>query len=161
MNPFHEIRATSLRGAEIPFSDFAGQVALVVNTASLCGFTPQLAGLETLFRRYRGEGFVVLGFPCNQFGAQEPGAGREIAQFCELHYGVSFPLFEKVDVNGPHTHPLFALLKREQPGWLGEPIRWNFTKFLVDRHGRVLKRFAPFTKPARIAPAIVRALAAR
>lgn len=159
MSTFHQIEAISLRGARVPLSDFKGQVVLVVNTASQCGFTPQYGGLEALFRRFGPDGFTVLGFPCNQFGAQEPGDAAQIAQVCELNYGVSFPMFAKVEVNGPAAHPLFALLRREQPGWLGGPIRWNFTKFLIGRDGTVLRRFAPFTRPESLAPHIQRAMA--
>lgn len=150
MSSFHSIRAAALRGGEVDFSSYAGKVVLVVNTASQCGFTPQYAGLEALWRKYREQGLVILGFPCNQFGGQEPGGVEEISQTCEINYGVSFPMFAKVDVNGPATHPLFALLKRDKPGLLGQPIRWNFTKFLVGRDGRVLRRFAPLTRPEKI-----------
>jgi glutathione peroxidase len=121
---------------------------LIVNTASRCGFTPQYAGLEALYRKYKDQGFVVLGFPCNQFGAQEPGDEAQIAGFCELNYGVTFPMFAKVDVNGPNTHPLFVALKKEAKGVLGsEAIKWNFTKFLLDRSGQVADRMAPLSTP--------------
>jgi glutathione peroxidase len=143
--------ARRLDGAEASLDEFRGQVLLIVNTASACGFTPQYAGLENLYRRYRDRGFAVLGFPCNQFGAQEPGAAAEIAAFCQGRYGVSFPLFAKVEVNGPAAHPLFGWLKRAAPGVLGtEAIKWNFTKFLIDREGRVVRRYAPATAPADI-----------
>lgn len=133
-------------------SDFAGQVLLIVNTASQCGFTPQYAGLEALYRRFRDRGFAVLAFPCNQFGAQEPGDDAEIASFCSLTYDVSFPVFAKVEVNGADASPLFAHLKKAQRGVLGtEAIKWNFTKFLVDREGNVVARYAPTTKPEDIA----------
>lgn len=143
-----------LDGPMLDLAAFRGQVLLLVNTASRCGFTPQYAGLEQLYRSYRQRGFAVLGFPCNQFGRQEPGSPAEIASFCRGKYGVSFPMFEKIDVNGPDAHPLFRLLKREQPGWLGilgaSRIRWNFTKFLVDREGRVVARFGPSIAPAKM-----------
>jgi glutathione peroxidase len=134
-------------------------VLVVVNTASKCGYTPQYAGLEALYQQYKDRGLVVLGFPCNQFGAQEPGTEEEIAQFCELNYGVNFPIFAKIDVNGPHTHPLFKFLKSEKSGFLGtEAIKWNFTKFLLDREGNVVKRFAPSVAPADLSPEIERLL---
>ena len=158
MNAFYQLSATSLRGPSIPMSDFAGRVVLVVNTASQCGFTPQYAGLEALFQKYRDSGFVVLGFPCNQFGRQEPGSADDIAATCQINYGVSFPMFAKTDVNGPDAHPLFKLITAAKPGVFGPPIRWNFTKFLIGRDGDVLQRFAPFTKPERIAPFISAAL---
>lgn len=160
MTPFHSLKATALRGGDVDFSDYAGKVVLVVNTASQCGFTPQYAGLEALWRGYRDQGLVILGFPCNQFGRQEPGGTDSIVQTCEINYGVSFPMFAKVEVNGPGTHPVFDLLKREKPGLLGQPLRWNFTKFLVGRDGRVLRRFAPFTGPEKIEPHIRAALEA-
>lgn len=133
-------------------SAYAGRVLLVVNTASKCGFTPQYAGLEALHRRYADRGFAVLAFPCNQFGAQEPGDAAEIANFCSLTYDVTFPVFAKVDVNGDNAAPLFRYLKHEAPGLLGsESIKWNFTKFLIDRDGKVVDRYAPTTKPEDIA----------
>ena len=146
-------------GGDVALSDHAGQVLLIVNTASKCGFTPQYEGLEALHRRYRDRGFAVLGFPCNQFGAQEPGDAAEIANFCSLTYDVTFPLFAKVDVNGPAADPLFVALKQAAPGLLGsQAIKWNFTKFLVDRAGRAVARYAPTTKPADIAADIERLL---
>lgn len=133
-------------------ADYAGQVLLIVNTASKCGFTPQYAGLESLYRRYRDRGFSVLAFPCNQFGAQEPGDADEIANFCSLTYDVTFPVFAKIEVNGPNEAALFAYLKRAAPGLLGsKTIKWNFTKFLVDRQGDVVRRYAPTTSPEDIA----------
>ena len=144
--------AERLRGGRQALADYAGQVLLIVNTASHCGFTAQYAGLEALYQRYRERGFAVLGFPCNQFGAQEPGDASEIADFCEVNYGVSFPLFAKIDVNGDDAHPLFRHLKAKAPGLLGsEAIKWNFTKFLVDRDGEVVKRYAPALAPEAIA----------
>jgi glutathione peroxidase len=149
----------TLGGEPGNLTSFEGKVLLVVNTASKCGFTPQYEGLEALWKRYGDRGFAVLGFPCNQFGAQEPGSADEIEQFCSLNFGVTFPLFSKVDVNGADTHPLFAQLKKGAPGVLGtEAIKWNFTKFLVDRQGNVVERFAPNDSPESIAPAIERLL---
>lgn len=135
-------------GRETTLNEHAGKVLLIVNTASKCGFTPQYKGLEAVYQKYRDRGFEVLGFPCNQFGGQEPGTDEEIQSFCELNYGVSFPLYSKVEVNGDNAHPLFRALKKEAPGLLGtEAIKWNFTKFLVNRDGQVVKRFAPKDKP--------------
>ncbi|WP_156678986.1 glutathione peroxidase [Sphingomonas profundi] len=143
-----DFTATTINERDISLGDYAGQVRLIVNTASKCGFTPQYQGLEALHEQLGPRGLAVLGFPCNQFGAQEPGDAAEIANFCSLTYDVAFPLFAKVEVNGPGTHPLFAYLKHEAKGLLGsERIKWNFTKFLVDRAGRVVDRFAPTTKP--------------
>ena len=147
-------------GSQQSLADYRGQVLLIVNTASRCGFTPQYAGLEALYRRYREQGLTVLGFPCNQFGAQEPGSAEEIASFCSLNYDVSFPVFARIEVNGPQADPLFRWLKQEQPGWLGTAaIKWNFTKFLVDRQGRAVGRYAPMTKPEALARAIEARLA--
>jgi glutathione peroxidase len=146
-----DFEAETLNGAKKSLAEFKGRVLLIVNTASQCGFTPQYAGLETLHRSYMERGLVVLGFPCNQFGAQEPGGAAEIGAFCEKNYGVSFPMFAKIDVNGNNAHPLYRYLKTEKPGLLGPlgggAIKWNFTKFLVDREGRVVARYAPSTKP--------------
>lgn len=150
MNAFHQLSATSLRGQTIPMSDYANRVVLVVNTASLCGFTPQYTGLEALYQKYKDRGFVVLGFPCNQFHNQEPGNADDIAATCQINYGVTFPVFAKIDVNGPNAHPLFKLLTAAKPGFFGPRIRWNFTKFLIGRDGKPLRRFAPFTKPEKI-----------
>lgn len=145
----------TLDGRSLPWSQFDGQVRLVVNTASACGFTPQLAGLQALHQRYGPQGFTVIGFPCNQFGRQEPGDATAIGAFCSASYGVTFPLMAKCDVNGPQAHPLFAWLKAQAPGVLGtRAIKWNFTKFLLDREGRVVDRFAPQTKPEDLAGAI-------
>ncbi len=139
---------TTLTGERKTLADFQARALLVVNTASRCGFTPQYQGLEALWKRYRERGLVVLGFPCNQFGHQEPGGEGEIAQFCELNYGVSFPLFAKVEVNGAGAHPLFVALKQRAPGLLGsQAIKWNFTKFLLDGEARQVRRFAPTTRP--------------
>lgn len=149
MPSVYDFSARRIDGGEQRLSDFAGQVLLIVNVASQCGFTPQYAGLEALWRKYRDRGFAVLGFPCNQFGAQEPGSEAEIANFCSSRYDVTFPLFAKIDVNGEQAHPLYQHLKSTVPGLLGtESIKWNFTKFLVDRQGRVVSRHAPTTAPA-------------
>lgn len=146
-------------GAPQPLSDFDGQVLLIVNTASKCGFTPQYQGLEELYQRYKDQGFVVLGFPCDQFGHQEPGSEEEILSFCSFNYGVTFPLFAKVEVNGPGAHPLYQHLKSQAKGVLGtEKIKWNFTKFLVDRQGEVQKRFGSITTPAQLSESIERLL---
>jgi glutathione peroxidase len=138
----------TIDGKETTLADYKGKAMLIVNVASKCGFTPQYTGLEALHKKYKDQGFVVLGFPCNQFGSQEPGDENEIKNFCSLTYEVSFPMFSKIDVNGKGTHPLYGYLKSEEKGILGtEGIKWNFTKFLVDRNGTVLKRFAPTAKP--------------
>ena len=151
MSRVHDFDAKGIDGSEQALAQYRGQVLLIVNVASECGFTPQYAGLETLYRKYRGRGFAVLGFPCNQFGAQEPGDEPQIRSFCETRYAVSFPLFAKIEVNGPGAHPLFAYLKSAEPGILGtEGIKWNFTKFLIGRDGRPLARYAPATKPEAI-----------
>ncbi|HAT23349.1 MAG TPA: glutathione peroxidase [Pantoea septica] len=154
MSAFHQLAATSLRGELISMADYAGKLVLVINTASHCGFTPQYAGLERLYKKYADQGLVVLGFPCNQFGKQEPGGADEIAQTCHVNYGVSFPMFEKVAVNGDLTHPVFDYLKEALPGVLGGRIKWNFTKFLIGRDGKPLKRFAPITTPEKMEAAI-------
>jgi glutathione peroxidase len=154
--PIHDIVARRLNGEERDLSEFRGQVLLIVNVASRCGFTPQYAGLEALYRKLHGRGFAVLGFPCNQFGAQEPGSEAEIGSFCDSSYGVTFPMFAKIDVNGAAAHPLYQHLKSAKPGVLGtEAIKWNFTKFLVDRQGQVVKRYAPNDKPEDIEADIV------
>ncbi|HDR2679749.1 TPA: glutathione peroxidase [Enterobacter mori] len=158
MTRFYQFTATSLDARPILMADYAGKVVLVVNTASQCGFTPQYAGLEALYKKYATQGLVVLGFPCNQFGKQEPGGADEISKTCHINYGVSFPMFEKVEVNGSAAHPLFRYLKNELPGVLGGRIKWNFTKFLIGRNGEPLKRFAPMTKPEKMEAAILAAL---
>jgi glutathione peroxidase len=148
----YEFTAERLQGGTQSIADYAGQVLLIVNTASHCGFTPQYEGLEALYQRFNERGLVVLGFPCNQFGAQEPGEAAEIGSFCQKNYGVSFPLFAKIDVNGDDAHPLFRHLKKAAPGLLGsEGIKWNFTKFLVNREGEVVKRYAPALAPEALA----------
>ena len=142
----YDISATSLQGKEINLADFKGKTLLIVNTASKCGFTPQFEGLEALYKKYADRDLVVLGFPCNQFADQEPGDEKSIAEGCVLNYGVTFPMFAKIKVNGPDTHSLYQLLKNE----IGGDIKWNFTKFLVDTEGKVVKRFSPMTKPSKI-----------
>ena len=155
MATIDDFTVKTIDDAGVSMGDYAGKVRLIVNTASKCGFTPQYEGLEKLHEDLGDRGLAVLGFPCNQFGGQEPGDAAEIANFCSLTYDVKFPLFAKVDVNGPDTHPLFAFLKHEARGVLGsEGIKWNFTKFLVDRNGRVVDRFAPTTKPEALRGAI-------
>ena len=159
MTTLHDFTMTTLEGEERSLAEYAGKVVLVVNTASFCGFTPQYKGLEELYEKLHGKGLEILGFPCNQFGGQEPGTDTEIAQFCELNYGVSFPMFAKVDVNGAEASPLFKYLKAEAPGMLGsEMVKWNFTKFLVDREGKVVARFAPKDTPEAIAGDIEKVL---
>jgi glutathione peroxidase len=144
----YDFSAVTMQGTDVSLSDFKGKVLLIVNTASKCGFTPQFKGLEALYQQYQGKGFEILGFPCNQFGNQDPGSNEEIKKFCELNYGVTFPMFEKVDVNGDSAHPLFKFLKKQAPGFIGtEAIKWNFTKFLVDRNGKVIDRYAPTDAP--------------
>jgi glutathione peroxidase len=151
----YDFTAETLDGAPAPLSAWRGQVILIVNTASKCGFTPQYQGLEGLHRKYHDRGLVVLGFPCNQFAAQEPGDAGEIASFCSLTYDVTFPMMTKIDVNGAKAHPLYAWLKHEKPGVLGtEAVKWNFTKFLIDRAGNVAGRFSPSTEPKAIESAI-------
>lgn len=158
MSEFHAFQARTLRGEEIDLTRYAGKVVLVVNTASKCGFTPQYAGLEALYRKYADAGLVILGFPCNQFLQQEPGDAKDIEGSCLVNYGVSFPMFEKIDVNGGAAHPLFRWLKASLPGALGGSVKWNFTKFLIGRNGEPLQRFAPITAPEKIEPAIRLAL---
>ncbi len=151
MTTIYDFSAKAISGDDVPLSDFRGKVLLIVNTASQCGFTPQYEGLQKLHEELSPRGFAVLGFPCNQFGAQEPGDEQEIQNFCSLKYNVTFPMFAKVDVNGAGAHPVFAFLKGEKSGLLGtEAIKWNFTKFLVDQQGRVVERYAPTTTPASL-----------
>lgn len=145
-----DFTATSINGKEIALSAFKDKVVVVVNTASKCGFTPQYEGLESLYRKYKDDGLVIMGFPCNQFGNQESGNEGEIQEFCQVNYGVSFPMFAKVDVNGAQAHPVFQFLKAALGGILGNSIKWNFTKFLVDRSGKPLKRFSPMTSPEKM-----------
>ncbi|MBE0364721.1 glutathione peroxidase [Pseudoalteromonas ulvae UL12] len=159
MTNIYQFKSTSLQGAPIDFSAYQGKVVLIVNTASQCGLTPQYEGLETLYQQYKDQGLVILGFPCNQFRQQEPGSAEEIAQGCLINYGVSFPVMEKVDVNGEHTDPIFSYLKNALPGTFGKWIKWNFTKFLIARDGQPLKRYAPTTTPQKIEQDIKQALA--
>lgn len=155
MSNIYDITANTLAGEALSLSAFQGKVLLIVNTASKCGFTGQYKGLEALYQQYKDQGLVVLGFPCNQFGAQEPGSAEEIGAFCEKNYGVSFPMFAKIDVNGSNAHPLFQFLKSEATGLLGtEGIKWNFTKFLVGADGKVHSRHAPTANPEDLAPII-------
>ena len=156
-----EFQAQGIDGQTVALSRYRGQVMLIVNTASACGFTPQFTGLEKLHQQYGPQGLAVMGFPCNQFASQDPGSNDEIGAFCQKNYGVSFQMMSKIDVNGPAAHPLYQWLKREAPGLLGtEAIKWNFTKFLVGRDGRVIQRYAPQDKPEKIAKDIEAALAA-
>ncbi len=160
MTSTHEFEAETMNGQKKTLADYQGKVLLIVNTASKCGLTPQFEGLEKLYQQYKDQGLEILGFPCNQFGQQDPGSNDEIQEFCQLNYGVSFPMHAKIDVNGPSTHPLFQHLKSEAPGILGsQKIKWNFTKFLINKEGKVLQRFAPATKPEKIENAIETALA--
>jgi glutathione peroxidase len=161
MSTVYDFDALQINGKSVPLSQFKGKAMLIVNTASACGFTPQFAGLEQLHKTYGKKGLVVLGFPCNQFGAQDSGSNGEIAEFCQLNYGVSFPMMAKIDVNGATAHPLYQWLAAEAPGLLGsKSIKWNFTKFLVGKDGSVLKRYAPTDTPASLAQDIEAALAA-
>ncbi len=151
MTTVFDFSATALDGRDVPLRQFEGQALLIVNTASACGFTPQYEALEQLYKTYSARGFSVLGFPCNQFGNQEPGDARTIANFCSQNYSVTFPLFAKIDVNGDQAHPIFDFLKNEKPGLLGsKAIKWNFTKFIVDRYGKVVVRHAPTTSPVAL-----------
>lgn len=147
---FYQFDAKSLQGETIPMETYKGKTVLVVNTASKCGFTPQYEGLEELYQKFKDKGLVVLGFPCNQFGNQEPGDEKSIGEGCVINYGVTFPVFSKIEVNGSDAHPIFKYLKKELPGFLGGRIKWNFTKFLIDNNGIPKKRFAPITKPEKI-----------
>lgn len=148
---FFEFSARNIRGEDVLLGAYKGRVLLVVNVASRCGFTPQYEGLEQLQKKFESKGFSVLGFPCNQFGAQEPGTEQEIQSFCSTQYDVTFPMFSKIDVNGPKTHPVYEFLKSQQPGMFGtQSIKWNFTKFLIDRSGHVIHRYGPHVSPARI-----------
>jgi glutathione peroxidase len=147
----YDFKARAIDGKDISLGDYRGKVVLIVNVASKCGFTPQYKGLESLYEKYKDQGLVILGFPCNQFGGQEPGNEAEILSFCDLNYGVTFPLFSKIDVNGPNAHPLYGYLKTAKPGILGtEAIKWNFTKFLIDKKGEPIHRYAPSDKPDAI-----------
>jgi glutathione peroxidase len=161
MTTVYDFQATSIAGQPVSLADYRGQVLLIVNTASACGFTPQFAGLEALWKAYGGKGLAVLGFPSNEFGGQDPGSNDEIASFCQTNYGVSFPMMAKVEVNGGGAHPLFQFLTTEAKGILGtQAIKWNFTKFLVGKDGAVIKRYAPTDKPESLTKDIEAALAA-
>ena len=155
---FYGLSANTPKGQPVSMSQYEGKVVLVVNTATKCGLAPQFEGLEHLYQQYKDKGLVVLGFPCNQFAGQEPETNENMQQACQLNFGVTFPLFEKIDVNGPHTHPVFKLLKRTLGGLFGSRIKWNFTKFLIAQDGRPIKRFSPVTKPAAIEPYIQKLL---
>lgn len=151
MKNFYDFNAKTITGEEVSMSAYKGKVILVVNVASKCGFTPQYEGLEKLYQDYQSQGLEILGFPCNQFGKQEPGTPAEIQNFCKVNFGVTFPLFEKINVNGEHTHPLYVYLKKQAPGFLStETIKWNFTKFLIDRKGNVITRYGSSTKPEEL-----------
>ncbi len=155
---FYGFEADNIQGTKVSMEDYQGKVVIAVNTASKCGLTPQYEGLEELYKKYAEEGLVILGFPCNQFGGQEPGSEGDIQEFCQLNYGVSFPMFSKVDVNGSNAHPLFKYLKSKLGGTLGSSIKWNFTKFLIDREGKPVERFAPTTSPSSMEKAIKKLL---
>jgi len=160
MHPFHQLKTTSLQGQPIDFKEFEGKVVLIVNTASECGFTYQYKSLQALHEKYASQGLVIIGFPCNQFGQQEPGDAEQIAQGCLINYGVSFLIAEKVYVNGQHTDSVFRYLKSVLPGFLTRKIKWNFTKFLINADGSPIKRYAPFTKPEKLEKVIEKALLA-
>jgi len=159
MSTIYDFSAKDLSGNNVDFSDFKDKVLLIVNTASKCGFTPQFEGLEKLHQQYKDQGLVVIGFPCNQFGSQDPGSNDEIGAFCQKNYGVDFLMMEKIDVNGNNEHPLYTWLKKQEGGFLTDGIKWNLTKFLVNRQGKVVERYAPTTKPESIEADIVKLLA--
>ena len=152
---FYSFKAVSLKGKEISMDQYKGKVVVIVNTASKCGFTPQYADLEKLYQQYKDKGLVILGFPCNQFGKQEPGTAKDISEGCLINYGVSFPMFAKVDVNGENAHPLFSYLKSALPGLITNRVKWNFTKFVIDAEGNSVKRYAPITSPLKMEQLIV------
>lgn len=159
MTTFYDFEATNIKGETISMKDYEGKTVIVVNTASKCGFTPQYEGLEKLYQQYKDQGLVILGFPCNQFANQEPGSSDEIEEFCEINYGVTFPLFEKINVNGKEAHPIFKYLKSKLSGGIfGSSIKWNFTKFVIDSHGIPVKRFSPNTKPENMEKTITELL---
>ena len=160
MTTIYDFAALTNRGVEKSFADYRGKVLLIVNTASKCGFTPQYKELEALYQKYKDAGLVVIGFPCDQFAHQEPGTDTEIEQFCQINFGVTFPLMKKIEVNGENEHPLYTFLKTQAGGCFGRKIKWNFTKFLVSRDGNVIKRYAPATKPMKIEKDIVEMLKA-
>jgi len=149
-NTFYSFSAKTLQGKVQSMADYKGKVVVIVNTASKCGFTPQYTGLEELNKKYSRKGLVILGFPCNQFGRQEPGSSKEISEGCLVNYGVTFQMFEKIEVNGSGAHPMYVFLKKKLSGFLGDRIKWNFTKFVIDRNGKPVKRFAPSTKPEKM-----------
>jgi glutathione peroxidase len=155
---FYDFEAESLNGQKRAMAEFKDKVVVVVNTASKCGLTPQFEGLEELNKKYKDEGLVIIGFPCNQFAKQEPGEAGEIQEFCELNYGVSFPMFGKIEVNGDNAHPLYKYLKAKKGGWFGSSIKWNFTKFVIDKNGNPVKRFSPTTKPKDMEALIIKLL---
>ncbi|MDD2528856.1 MAG: glutathione peroxidase [Lentimicrobiaceae bacterium] len=155
---FYDFKARQLQGETVSMGEFKGKTVLVVNTASKCGLTPQYEGLEKLYQKYKDKDFVVVGFPCNQFGSQEPGDANDIQEFCEINYGVTFPMFAKVDVNGENAHPIYKFLKTQLGGIFGNKIKWNFTKFLIDKNGKPVKRFSPMTKPEKMESAIEKIL---
>ncbi|WP_374297561.1 glutathione peroxidase [Acinetobacter sp.] len=159
MSHIYQFEAELLEGGTQSLSEYKGKVILIVNTASKCGFTPQFHGLENVYEKYKDQGLVVLGFPCNQFGGQDPGSNEEIGEFCQRNYGVSFPMFAKVDVKGPESHAIFRYLTRETKGFINRNIKWNFTKFLIGRDGQILGRYAPTTKPESLEADIEKALA--
>ena len=159
MSTIYQFEAELLEGGTQSLSEYEGKVILIVNTASKCGFTPQFHGLENVYEKYKDQGLVVLGFPCNQFGGQDPGSNEEIGEFCQRNYGVSFPMFAKVDVKGPEAHAIFRYLTRETKGFINRNIKWNFTKFLIGRDGQILGRYAPTTKPESLEADIEKALA--
>lgn len=158
MATLYDFSAQDIQGNLVNFKDFEGKVLLIVNTASKCGFTPQFEGLEKLYQAYKEQGLVIIGFPCNQFGAQEPGSSEEIGAFCQKNYGVSFLMMDKIDVNGDNEHPVYTWLKSQEGGFLTDKIKWNFTKFLIGRDGRVVDRYAPTTKPDAIEKDVMKAL---
>ena len=150
MEKIYDFKALNNKGAEVNFSEFEGKVLMIVNTASKCGFTPQYDGLEALYKKYKDQGLVIVGFPCDQFAHQEPGSNEEIAEFCRLNHGVTFPLMAKIEVNGDKAHPIYKYLKAQTKGILGNAIKWNFTKFLINRDGSVIKRYGPAVKPEKM-----------
>jgi glutathione peroxidase len=155
---FYHLSAESLQGKEISMQEYKDKLVLVVNTASKCGLTPQFEGLEELYKRYKDKGLVILGFPCNQFANQEPGDAKQISEGCLINYGVTFPMFSKIEVNGINAHPIYKYLKHELSGFAGEKIKWNFTKFLINKSGKPIKRFAPITKPSKMESYILKQL---
>ena len=159
MKTFYDFEANNIKGKTVSMKEYEGKTVVVVNTASKCGFTPQYEGLEALYQKYKNQGLVILGFPCNQFGKQESGSSDEIEEFCQINYGVTFPLFEKIEVNGKDAHPIFKFLKSKQSGGIfGSGIKWNFTKFIINNKGVPVKRFSPTTKPEKMEKTIIKLL---